>query len=64
MQANPDMGGALSDAEAVRADDRLSQGRYVKWDDSGHGMHDAQPERFVQLVNAYFGQVLRKRTNA
>lgn len=60
MQANPDMGAAISDSEAGRANDLLKQGRYVKWDDVGHGMHDAQPERFVQLVNAYFGQILRK----
>jgi pimeloyl-ACP methyl ester carboxylesterase len=60
LQANPDMGGALSDVDATRADDLLENGRYVKWDDSGHGMHNSQPERFVQLVNAFFGQVLRQ----
>jgi pimeloyl-ACP methyl ester carboxylesterase len=60
MQASPDMGAALADTDATRASDLLPQGRYVKWDDVGHGMHAAQPERFVQLVNAFFGQVLRK----
>jgi pimeloyl-ACP methyl ester carboxylesterase len=63
MQANPDLGGALRDVEAGRADDLLENGRYVKWDDSGHGMHNEFPDRFVQLVNAFFKQVLRKRTN-
>ncbi|MBT4126158.1 MAG: alpha/beta hydrolase [Chloroflexi bacterium] len=62
MQASPDMGAAISDSEATHADDLLKQGRYVKWDDVGHGMHDAQPERFVQLVNAFFKQVLRKQS--
>ena len=64
MQASPDMGAALSDSEATRADDLLTNGRYVKWDDVGHGMHDAQPERFVQLVNAFFGQILKKLAKA
>jgi len=64
LQASPDMGAALSDSEAGRADDLLKLGRYVKWDDVGHGMHDAQPDRFVQLVNAFFAQVLRKRAKA
>lgn len=59
MQANPDLGGALRDVEATRTFDLLAQGRYVKWDDVGHGMHNEQPERFIQLVNAFFGQVLK-----
>jgi pimeloyl-ACP methyl ester carboxylesterase len=63
MQANPDMGGALRDVEATRTIDLLEQGRHVKWDDTGHGMHSAQPERFVQLVNAFFRQVLRKNAS-
>ena len=61
LQANPDMGAVLADTDATRAADLLPQGRYVKWDDVGHGMHDAQPERFVQLVNAFFGKVLRNQ---
>ncbi len=64
MQASPDMGAAISDSEATRAIDLLKQGRYVKWDDVGHGMHDAQPERFVQLVNAFFRQVIRKQSKS
>lgn len=60
MQGNPDLGGAMRDVEATRTDDLLEQGRYVKWDDVGHGMHTAQPERYAQLVNAFFRQVLRK----
>ena len=60
MQANPDMGGALRDVETTRTIDLLKQGRHVKWDDSGHGMHSQHPERFVQLVNAFFGQLLKK----
>ena len=61
LQANPDRGGALRDVEATRTVDLLVQGRHVKWDDSGHGMHNEHPRRFVQLVNAFFNQVLRKR---
>ena len=61
MQASPDMGAALADIDATHAADLLPQGRFVKWDDVGHGMHDAQPERFIQLVNAFFRQVLRKQ---
>ena len=64
MQASPDLGAALSDVEATRADDLLTNGRYVKWDDVGHGMHDAEPERFVQLVNAFLVQILRKLAKA
>ena len=61
MPANPDKGGAVRDVEATRADELLENGRYVKWDDVGHGMHNEQPERFVNLVNVFFGQVSRKR---
>ena len=61
MQASPDLGGVLADSDATRAADLLPKGRYVRWDDVGHSMHDAQPERFVQLVNAFFGQVMRKQ---
>jgi hypothetical protein len=61
MQANPDMGGAMRDVEATRTVDLLEHGRHVKWDDVGHGMHDGYPERFVELANAFFKQVLRKR---
>ncbi|MEE8045913.1 MAG: alpha/beta hydrolase [Dehalococcoidia bacterium] len=60
IQANPDLGGAMRDVEATRAVDLLEQGRHVKWDDVGHWMHNAAPERYVQLVNAFFRQVLRK----
>jgi len=62
MQANIDRGGALRDVEAGRTVDLLENGRYVKWDDSGHGMHNEFPDRFVQLVNAYFRQILKKRS--
>ena len=61
MQANPDKGGALRDVEASRADELLENGRYVKWDDVGHGMHNEKPKEFVTLLNAFFGQILRKR---
>ena len=61
IQANPDLGGALRDVEATRAVDLLEQGRHVKWDDVGHGMHNGAPERFVQLVNAFFKQAIRER---
>jgi pimeloyl-ACP methyl ester carboxylesterase len=60
LQGSPDMGGALRDVEATRAIDLLDNGRHVKWEDVGHMMHMAEPERFVQLVNAFFRQVLRK----
>lgn len=61
MQANPDKGGALRDVEATRTVDLLPQGRHVKWEDSGHGMHREHPDRFVNLVNTFFNQVLKKR---
>ncbi len=64
MQASPDLGGVLGDVDATRADDLLRQGRYVKWDDSGHGMHSEHPERFARLVNDYLGQVQRKRSKS
>jgi len=64
MQANPDRGGAMRDVEADRTNELLERGRYVRWDDSGHGMHNEHPERFVQLVNAFFKQVLRNRVTA
>ncbi|MDG0867012.1 alpha/beta fold hydrolase [Candidatus Lucifugimonas marina] len=64
MQANPDLGGALRDVEADRTNELLERGRYVKWDDAGHGMHNEHPERFVQLVNAFFKQVLRRQSQS
>jgi len=60
MQANPDRGSALLDSEATRATDLIPGGRYVRWDDSGHGMHNEHPERFIQLVSAFLRQVRRK----
>ena len=61
LQANPDKGSVLSDSQTDQAINLLANGRLVKWEDVGHGMHDAQPNRFIQLVNAYFNQILKKQ---
>ena len=61
LQANPDKGSVLSDSQTDQAINLLGNGRLVKWEDVGHGMHDAQPDRFIQLVNAYCNQILKKQ---
>jgi pimeloyl-ACP methyl ester carboxylesterase len=56
LQANPDMGGAMTDDEAAKMAHLLPEGRLVKWDDSGHGMHSQFRQRFVDAVKGFLGQ--------
>lgn len=56
LQANPEMGGAMTDEEAERTVGLLPDGKLVKWPDSGHGMHAQFPERFVEAVREFFGE--------
>ncbi len=57
LQAAPEMGGALEDAEAKRALSLLPNARFAKWPDSGHGMHSAFAGRFVKQVEGFFNAV-------
>jgi pimeloyl-ACP methyl ester carboxylesterase len=54
LQAEPSLGSALNDDEAADAMKLLPRAECEKWDDSGHGMHNSFPERFVQRVQAFF----------
>lgn len=54
MQAEPSLGAALEDAEAKHALSLLPAAQFVKWPDSGHGMHSTFPERFAEQVEAFF----------
>ena len=54
LQASPTLGAALEDAEAAHAMSLLPKARFAKWDDAGHGMHSAFPERFAGQVGAFF----------
>ena len=57
LQAEPDLGSALHDEDAAEAMDLLPTAQYEKWDDSGHGMHSAFPQRFVQRVKCFFADI-------
>ncbi len=57
LQAEPSLGAALWDEEAVEAMRLLPQAEFEKWDDSGHGMHNSFPERFIERVLRFFGTV-------
>jgi pimeloyl-ACP methyl ester carboxylesterase len=53
LQGNPDRGGALSAAEASRAQSLLQRGTHVFMPDVGHGLHsdvDGQPARVCELI--------------
>jgi pimeloyl-ACP methyl ester carboxylesterase len=54
MQAEPSLGGALRDEEARHAMSLLPEAQFVKWADSGHGMHSAFPDRFAEQVEVFF----------
>jgi pimeloyl-ACP methyl ester carboxylesterase len=54
MQAEPSLGAALEDGEARHAMSLLPAAQFVKWPDSGHGMHSTFPDRFVEQVEAFF----------
>ena len=56
LQAEPELGAALNDAEAAEAMQILPDAEYEKWADSGHGMHAAFPERFATRVRGYFAR--------
>ncbi len=57
LQAEPNLGSALYDEDAVEAMELLPVAEYEKWDDSGHGMHNSFPERFVDRVLRFFSSV-------
>jgi pimeloyl-ACP methyl ester carboxylesterase len=54
MQAEPALGAALEDEESGHAMSLLPEAQFLKWPDSGHGMHTAFPERFVSQVEGFF----------
>ena len=57
LQAEPSLGSALYDEEAAEAMELLPSAEFEKWDDSGHGMHNSFPERFVERVLRFFATV-------
>lgn len=60
LQANPELGGVLTDDEAQRTLGLLPNVVHERWEDSGHGMHAQFPERFVKSVRSFFGDQLSK----
>ena len=57
LQAEPSLGSALFDDEAMKAMELLPNAEWEKWDDSGHGMHSAFPERFANRVLRFFDPI-------
>lgn len=53
LQADPQQGGALDDAEADHAAGLLPRGTLVRLPGVGHGIHSDVPERFARLVHDF-----------
>jgi pimeloyl-ACP methyl ester carboxylesterase len=58
LQADPQQGGALTDAEIAHAMTLLSDGRQVRADGLGHSMHIDDPDWFVRTVLALIDDFL------
>lgn len=56
LQADPETGGVLSDAEAARAAGLLPNCKLVKWPGSGHNMHGQFPQRFADTLKEFFAE--------
>lgn len=54
LQADPEAGGVLGDAEAGRALELLPDCRHIKWPGCDHGMHYQFPHKFVDTVKEFF----------
>jgi pimeloyl-ACP methyl ester carboxylesterase len=54
MQANADLGGALSDADGARAASVIPNCSVVRRADSNHSMHKSKPAAFVAAAEAHF----------
>lgn len=50
MQADPSMGGVLSDEQAQRARHLLSNGSLLKFPGAGHAIHAFGPKEFVEAI--------------
>lgn len=57
LRGSHELYSAISEEEAARASLMMNNGRVVKWDDVGHGMHSSQPERFVKQAKEFFTEV-------
>ena len=53
LQANPELGGAMSDADGDRAAAVIPNCTLVRWPDTGHGMHGAKPAEFVAAAECH-----------
>jgi pimeloyl-ACP methyl ester carboxylesterase len=54
LQGNPELGGALYDAESDRAASLMKCCTIVRWPETGHGMHQTRPADFVAAVDRHF----------
>jgi pimeloyl-ACP methyl ester carboxylesterase len=54
LQANADLGGAMSDADGARASEVIPDCTLVRWPDSNHSMHLSKPAEFVAAIEAHF----------
>lgn len=53
LQGEPSLGGALNDADALRAAELLMHGTYLKLPHVGHGIHAADPASFSRIVHDF-----------
>jgi pimeloyl-ACP methyl ester carboxylesterase len=61
LQGNPELGGALYDAESDRAASLMKSCTIVRWPETGHGMHQNRPADFVAAVERHFNAGRRDR---
>ena len=57
LTANQALGGVMTAAWTARSLSLLPNCRVATWDDSGHGMHAAFPERFIKTVGDFLCEV-------
>jgi pimeloyl-ACP methyl ester carboxylesterase len=55
MQADPSLGGVLTDEQAKHALSKLRNGRLVSMPGSGHAIHATKPAEFARLVLEFVG---------
>ena len=55
LQADPDRGGLMTDADTARALALLQHGRHVKFPGLGHGLHVENAEPILEAVTAFLG---------
>lgn len=58
MQGNFELGAWMLEGDGDRAVTLMPGCRLARWDDTGHRLHSARPERFVEQVNGFTSELV------